>query len=206
MCGVVDHGGVDIEVCDAADAARGGGESEDAGGGPAIAEAGGVEGEAGVEIDKDHVGLDVGEVDAEPGDEGEGLCETEGVGVVFGEAVAVVAEGVETGAGEEAGLAHGTAEELAGAKDAADGFGVADDGGPDGCAEPLAEANADGVERLGVVAWGDAGGGGRVPESSAVEVESEVVVTSALADGVEAIDGPDGAAAAVVGVLEDDEA
>lgn len=192
-------------MADHANAARRGGEREEAEGSQAGAEARGVEGEGGRDIEEDHVGLDVVGIEFEPGDVGEALGETLGVGVIVGEPFAVVIEGVEGGGGEDAALAHRATEHFAEASDAGDGPSIARNGGPGGAAQALGEAGGDGVEVLCVVAGLEARGDAGVPEAGAVEVEFEIVLSRGAGDAFDLLDGPDGAAAAVVGVFDDEE-
>ncbi len=114
-------------------------------------------------------------------------------------------EGVECGGGEDAGLAHAAAEHFAEAAGALDDVAWAAEGGADGSAEAFGEADADGVEGGGVFVFGDAGGGGGVPEASAVEVEFQAVVAGDGFDFPELMEGPDAAAAAVVGIFDADD-
>src|SRR5215207_8229153 len=62
------------------------------------------------DIEVDEVCLDFGGVDADAGDLGQAMGQQLGVGVVLGQAVDVVAQGVDAGGGDDAGLTHGPAE------------------------------------------------------------------------------------------------
>jgi hypothetical protein len=199
----LNHLARDIQVAHRTDALRAGGEGEDTGG----FQLGGDVGrgsQARVEIEEDHVGFDR-HGDGEAGNLGEAGAKASGVFVVFGEACAVVIEGVEGRGGEDAGLAHGAAEHLAEAEDTGDGGLVAGDGGTGGGAQALGEAAGDGVEIPGVAGGVDAGGRGGVPDAGAVEVQLESKFAGAAGDPVDLLQGPDGAAAAVLGVFDDDE-
>ena len=73
-----------------------------------------------LDLEVDDVGLDRIEVELQPGNARHPLGETAGVAVVVGEAVDVVIEGVDPGRGEDAGLAHRSAETLLPAPDLAE--------------------------------------------------------------------------------------
>src|SRR5439155_14283131 len=82
----------------------------------------------------------------------------------------------------------------------------AGEGGADGSAEAFAEADADGVEVLGPFGFGDAGGGGGVPEASAVEMTPQAGLMRPFADRDDIFMRLNLASAAVVRVFEADEA
>ena len=199
-CGDVVGG--DHETGDGADGVRAEGEHADSGGVQGRGELGSG---SGGDFEEDDVRGDGGGIDGDAGEGGEAEGEGAGIGVIVGESCAVMFEGVECGGGEDAGLAHAAAEHFAEAAGALDDVARAAEGGADGCAEAFGEADADGVEWGGVFEFGDAGGGRGVPEPSAVEVEFEAVVSGDGFDFPELSDGPDGAAAAVVGIFDADD-
>ena len=199
-CGDVVGG--DHETGDGADGVRAEGEHADSGGVQGRGELGSG---SGGDVEEDDVRGDGGGIDGDAGEGGEAEGEGAGIGVIVGESCAVMFEGVECGGGEDAGLAHAAAEHFAEAAGALDDVARAAEGGADGCAEAFGEADADGVEGGGVFEFGDAGGGCGVPETSAVEVEFEAVVSGDGFDLPELGDGPDGAAAAVVGIFDADD-
>src|SRR4051794_1383174 len=82
----------------------------------------------------------------------------------------------------------------------------AGESGADGRAEAFAEADADRVEMFGPFTFGDAGGGGRVPEASAVEMRAQAGFMGPVADRDDIFVRLNFACAAIVGIFEADQA
>ena len=112
---------------------------------------------------------------------------------------------MEGGCGEDAGLAHSSAEHFAVAVSAGDGVGVACEDGADGCAEAFGETKAEGVAVLGEVGGAVAGFDDGVEEACAVAVDFHVVFVGEAADVAEGFERVYVSAAAVGGVFDGDE-
>src|SRR5262249_49501913 len=148
---------------------------------------------------------DAGEVDGDSWNGREPFGETPGVGVILDESLAVIIKGVQRGGREDAGLPHRAAEHLAEAAHARDGGFVTGHGRAGGGPQTLGKTAADGVEVPGVVRGLQPGGRAGVPDTGAVEVEPEAVFPGDGRDTLNLLDRPDGAAATVVGVLDNHE-
>src|SRR5690606_21722882 len=153
---------------------------------------------------EDHVGLC--RLDLDAGQGGEGLGEGAGLHVVVADLGQVVVEGVEAGGGEDARLAQPAAEPSPQPPEGSFQVARAAEEGAGWRAQPLGEADAHRGRAGGEAGWGHAGGGGGVPEARAVEVDRDAVPPSDRVDRVEALEGPDRAPAAIVGVLHADQA
>ena len=94
------------------------------------------------------------------------------VGVVLGEAFDVMFEGVEGGRGQDAGLPHSAAQDLAVPQGLGDQVFWPAQGGAYRRAQSLAETDTHGVEVFGPTRWLDAGSHGGVKEPCAVEMGS----------------------------------
>ena len=140
-----------------------------------------------------------------PGMLADGLGQARGVGVVFGQPIDVVLQRVQGCGGQDAGLPHAAAEQLAvppGLLHQVLGPGQrrADRG-----AQPLAEADAHGVEVLRPAVGRDAGGHDGVEQPCAVQVRPQAVGVGPIADRLHDFVRLDAARAAVVRVLQADQ-
>ena len=104
------------------------------------------------DVELDEVRLDLVGVDGEPG-LGEAAASRSRARVVVGEPLDVVVERVDAGGRDDPGLAHRAAEEvLLRARRAPDHLGRAGEHGAERAAEPLREAERDGVEAAAISA------------------------------------------------------
>src|SRR5262249_55670488 len=123
-----------------------------------------------VNAEPDQVGVNLRRVERQARRVGYCLGENLGVLVIVGQALDVVVERVGTNRGDDAGLPHAAAEELACPASLRDDGFRPGQGRADRGAEALAEADRDRVEVPGPVPGGDAGGNDGVPQAGAVEV------------------------------------
>jgi hypothetical protein len=146
------------------------------------------------------------EHDGGAGERRQALGEPPRVVVILGEPRHVVVERVEAGRGEDAGLPHAAAEALAEPARLEDEVLRPGHEGAHRRAEPLREADGDERRVARVHLRRDAGRGGGVPEPRAVHVEVQAAAPRDLAEGADALERVDRAAAAVVRVLDLDDA
>ena len=152
-------------------------------------------------VDLDEVRLDPVELDRDAR-RVPALGEPPGPLVVDGEPLDVVVEGVERGGGDHAGLAHRTAEEELLPPGDLHQVGGAGEHRPERAAEPLREAQRDGVDPRADRCGGHAERDGGVHQPRAVQVHAEPAGPGGGDDGVELVERPHAAAGDVVGVLE----
>ena len=126
--------------------------------------------------------------------------------MVVGEPVDHVLERVDAGRGDDAGLAHAAAEHLAVAPRLGDELLRAAEHGADRAAQALREAERDRVAVRREAGDRDAELHGGVEDARAVDVHGQAVLVGDVADGGEVFFVEDGAAGAVVRVLDADEA
>ena len=132
----------------------------------------------------------------------EALGERPGTGVVVGEPLDVMVERVHARSRDHARLAHGAAEEVLLAPGALHELPRAGDERPERAAEPLREAERDGVEARADRGRRHALRDGGVQEPRAVEVRGEPVLARRLEHVIELVERPDASAGVVVRVLE----
>ncbi len=157
------------------------------------------------DVDLDEVGLDAVGVDRKPG-LGEAARKPLRPRVVVGQAVDVVVERVDTGRRDDPGLAHRAAEEVLQPTRVAHHLGVAGKDRAERAAEPLREAERDGVEPRSDLGRLDAERDGRVQQPGAVEMKAEVELEREGVQLVDLLQRPDPPAARVVGVLDPEQA
>ncbi len=157
------------------------------------------------EGEDDDVGLDGFEINGGAGVGSDGFREEAGVGVVLGEEGGGLFEGDEAGCGDDAGLAHASAEGLAVDAGLFDVLSGADEDGADGGSEAFGEAEVYGVEAAGELGHGEIEGRGGVEDAGSVEVDGEAGFGGSGPDLLHGGERGDGAAGHVVGVFEADE-
>ncbi len=194
----------DVEVGDEADGVGADGAGEDV-----FCAKGGDDGgsvSAVAQGEDDDVALHGVEVDLDGGEGGDGFGEEAGVGVILVEAGGHLLERDETGGGEDAGLAHASAERLTDRASAIDVVLRADEHGADRRAETLREAEVDGGEAAGDFGDGQVEGGGGVEDACTIEVDGKACLLRSGPDGFQGVERGDGAAGHIVRVFDTDEA
>jgi len=133
-------------------------------------------------------------------------CESPCIGVIVGEARDMVVERVDRGGCEQTRLAHCTAEHLAKASRAGDELCTTSKSAANRRAEAFGEADGNAVDARGEGRWRDAERDACVHQARAVDVHMKPTLAASAGDGFELRDRPNGAAALVVGVLDDEHA
>jgi hypothetical protein len=122
--------------------------------------------------------------------------------VVVREATDVVLERVHARGGDDAGLAHGAAEDVLLAPGAFDQRARPGEEGAERAPEPLRQAERDSVETRGDLGGIHVERHGRVQEPRPVEVHRDPDLACRRHHGLERVERPDPASRVVVGVLE----
>ena len=144
-------------------------------------------------------------VDGEPG-LGEPQREPLRTGMVVGEPVDVVVERIDASGRDDAGLAHRAAEEVLQAPCVRHHLGIAGEDRAQRAAEPLREAERDGVEARADLGRVDPERDRCVQQAGAVEVETQIELERKRVQLADLLQRPDPAAARVVGVLDPEQA
>ena len=102
--------------------------------------------------------------------------------------------------GQDSGLPHATAEQFAGTPRFGDEFASPSQRRANGRAQTLTETDTHRIERIGKLSFGSSACHRCVPQSSAVEMAVQVVVSRPLADRFDGLLREDPSTPAVVGV------
>ncbi len=127
------------------------------------------------------------------------------VGMVDRQTIDVMLQRVERRRGQHAGLTHAAPQQLAMSSGKLDELARTGERRSDRRPQPLAEADAHGVEVLGPIGQGNAGGHGGIPEPSAVQVGGQPDGMTPIANVGNDVIGQHSAGAPIVRVLKADQ-
>ena len=159
-----------------------------------------------VQLEVDDIGLHRFGVEDDTVQFGDAVGQFASVGVVVGKPFNHFGYGNDAGCGDDAGLARAAAEDLTHAAGMFNEIGIADYDRADGGAEPLAQADTYAVGFLDEAGGGDVEGDCGIPETCAIDMELEAVTVRRFAGGVHVFHGQAAAAAAIVGILDGQQA